>query len=72
MITKIVLQNPLCLIPFDSIRRASKTPKKKVVAVAATAQIKVQPKTGKKVPAKSPLKTFPNAWKPVHEKAIGC
>ncbi len=58
---KIVRQKPLCLIPLDSISSASKTPKKKVVAVAITAQTKVQPNTGKNVPAKSPLNTLPNA-----------
>lgn len=59
-------------MPLDSISMAKRTPKKKVVTVAQTAQTRVQPSTGKKVPAKSPVSTLPNALKPVQEKPIGC
>ena len=70
-ITKSVRQKALNLIPDDSIKRASKTPKKKVVAVAATAQTRVQPKTGKKVPAMLPVRISPNEANPVQENPIG-
>ncbi|MBU5234884.1 hypothetical protein KQI01_06995, partial [Vibrio cholerae] len=70
VITNIVRQKFLCLIPFDSINKANNTPKKNVVTVAATAHINVHPKTGKNVPAKSPLRTLPNALNAVHENPI--
>ena len=46
-----------------------KTAKKKVVAVAATAQIKVHVKSGKKVPAIRPCKTSPKLEKPTQSKS---
>ena len=52
------------------MRRASNTPPRNVVAVATIAHTKVHPKTGKNVPAKSPVKTLAKAWNPVHEKAV--
>ena len=41
--------------------KASKTPPRNVVAVATIAHTNVQPRTGKNVPAKSPVKTLPKA-----------
>ena len=50
-------------------KRARTIPKKKVVAVAATAQIKVHVKSGKKVPAIRPCKTSPKLEKPTQSKS---
>ena len=75
VITKSVRQTFLYLRPFVLSKRAKTIPKKKVVAVAATAQIKVQPKSGKKVLAIRPEKTSPKLEKPTQSKSdlgAGC
>ena len=75
VITKSVRQTFLYLRPLVLSKRARTIPKKKVVAVAATAQIKVQPKSGKKVLAMRPEKTSPKLEKPTQSKSdlgAGC
>ncbi len=69
MITKSVRHTFLNLSPLVLSKRARTIPKKKVVAVAATAQIKVHVKSGKKVPAIRPCKTSPKLEKPTQSKS---
>ena len=69
VITKSVRHTFLNLRPLVLSKRARTIPKKKVVAVAATAQIKVHVKSGKKVPAIRPCKTSPKLEKPTQSKS---
>ncbi|CRH94183.1 Uncharacterised protein [Chlamydia trachomatis] len=64
VITKIVRHIFFHFRPLVLINRAKTIPKKKLVTVAKTAQIKVHEKTGKKVPAIRPLKILPKLAKP--------
>ena len=68
VMTKIVRQNALYFKPFVLISKAKMIPKKKQVAVAKTAQIKVQPSTGKNVEAISPVITLPRFANPTQVK----
>ncbi len=64
VITKMVRHIFFHFNPLVLINKARIIPKKKLVTVAKTAQIKVHEKIGKKVPAIRPLKTFPKLASP--------
>ena len=68
VMTKSVRQTFLKRNPLVLSKRARTIPKKKVVAVAATAQTRVQVKSGKNVLAIRPEKTSPKLAKPTQSK----
>ena len=69
MITKIVRQNALYFKPFVLISKAKMIPKETSCG-CKTAQIKVQPSTGKNVEAISPVITLPRFANPTQVKGF--
>ena len=70
VMTKMVRQSFLNFSPLVLIIRAKTIPKKKLVTVAKTAQIKVQVRIGKKEPAIRPVRTLPKFEKPTQWKRL--
>ncbi len=70
VITKIVRHIFFNFNPLVLMINARTIPKKKLVTVAKTAQINVQDKTGKNVPAIRPLKMLPKLAKPTQSNKL--